>query len=347
MEVQSCAGGMNPNEDYGAFFCGRQSRQYAHLDQHVCVYARIDFQRRVTSNGVGMTEMFVWNHVQRHVSNLGSMLHLPLRFVVLTTLPCGALPAEKHPRQLVSDCIASKQGSSAGRDNNDSNGAAIVALFAVIDVETTGLSAAQGDRVVEIAVVILDEQFRVVRMFDSLVHPQRSIPSQVTQIHGISNQAVRVAPTFADLLPDLMDCFSGSTHLVAHNISFDLGFLQAELLECGVQMPRSFGRLCTMQIARRKRVARDAKLSTVAAALRIPTIANAHRAIVDAGITARVLSLLHAEDTSVTPDPICWPNRQPSSGYHRQFPRHNPPISKQTLAHFGLTIASETAIPLG
>ena len=166
-------------------------------------------------------------------------------------------------------------------------------LFAVIDVETTGLSAAQGDRVVEFAAVILDEQFRVVRMFDSLVHPQRSIPPHVTQIHGISNHAVRTAPTFADLLPNLMDCFCGITHLVAHNISFDLGFLQAELLACGVPMPMSFGRLCTMQMARRKRTAQNAKLTTVAAALGIPTMAQAHRAIVDAGITARVFSLLH------------------------------------------------------
>ncbi len=231
--------------------------------------------------------------------------------------------------------------------NCDSYGETIVSLFAVLDVETTGLSAAQGDRVVEIAVVILDEQFRVVRMFDSLVHPQRSIPSHVTQIHGISNHAVRTAPTFADLLPDLMNCLSGVTHLVAHNISFDLGFLQSELSECGAQMPRSFGRLCTMQMARRKRVARDAKLSTVASALRIPTIANAHRAIVDAGVTARVLSLLHEVDTSVTHNPIYWSNLQSSSGCHRQFPRHNPPISKQTLAHFGLTIASSTTIRSG
>lgn len=222
-----------------------------------------------------------------------------------------------------------------------------MSLFAVLDVETTGLSPAQGDRVVEIAVVVLDEQFQVVRMFDSLVHPQRSIPSHVTQIHGISNQAIRNAPTFADLLPNLLDCFSGATHLVAHNISFDLGFLQSELLACGVQMPRSFDRLCTMQMARRKRVARDAKLSTVASALRIPTIANAHRAIVDAGITARVLSLLHQVDTSVTHSPINWANLQSSSGCHRQFPRHNPPISKQTLAHFGLTIASNTTVRSG
>lgn len=216
-------------------------------------------------------------------------------------------------------------------------------LFAVLDVETTGLSAAQGDRVVELAIVVLDEQFRVVRMFDSLVHPQRSIPSHVTQIHGISNHAVQTAPTFAELLPDLMACIAGTTHLVAHNISFDLGFIKAEFEACGVPMPKSFGSLCTMRIARKKRVARDAKLSTVSSALRIPTIANAHRAIVDAAVTARVLSLLHEDDTSVTHRPILWPDLAPTADRHRQFPRENPPISKQTLAHFGLKIAVQTA----
>lgn len=219
----------------------------------------------------------------------------------------------------------------------------IVALFAVLDVETTGLSPAQGDRVVEIAVVILDEQFRVVRMFDSLVNPRRSIPSQVTQIHGISNHAVRSAPTFGDLLPDLMACLSDTTHLVAHNISFDLGFLQSELSECGTDMPQTFGRLCTMQIARRKRVAHNAKLSSVATALRIPTIAEAHRAIVDAAITARVLSLIHDEDQATIHSPICWRTCHATNGSHRQFPRGNPTISMQSLTHFGLAIAENTS----
>jgi DNA polymerase III epsilon subunit family exonuclease len=217
-----------------------------------------------------------------------------------------------------------------------------LSLFAVLDVETTGLSSGQGDRVVELAVVVLDEQFRVVRMFDSLVHPQRSIPSYVTQIHGISNHAVSTAPKFAEILPDLMTCIAGTTHLVAHNISFDLGFLRAEFDACGVPMPQSFGRLCTMKMARKKRVANNAQLSTVATALRIPTIANAHRAIVDAAVTARILSLLHEDDKSVTHRPIQWPALEPKADSHRQFPRENPPISRQTLTHFGLQIALPT-----
>jgi DNA polymerase III epsilon subunit-like protein len=70
------------------------------------------------------------------------------------------------------------------------------------------------------------------------------------------------------------------------------------------QMPQSFARVCTMQLARKKRVAGNARLSIVASSLRIPTIANAHRAMVDAAITAKVLSLLHDEYPSTTHSPL-------------------------------------------
>jgi len=62
--------------------------------------------------------------------------------------------------------------------------------------------------------------------------------------------------------------------------------MKAEFAACGVQMPKTFGRLCTMQIARGRRAVHNAKLSSVASALRIPTIANARRAIVDVAVTA-------------------------------------------------------------
>ncbi len=216
-------------------------------------------------------------------------------------------------------------------------------LFAVLDFETTGLSPARGERVVEIGLIVLDERFRVVRMFDSLVYPQRSIPAQVSRIHGISDAAVRKAPTFEELLPSLMNCLAGVTHLVAHNTPFDLGFLQAELRTCGVGMPQSFGQICTMQMARSKRVAADAKLATVAHALGVPTVANAHRAIVDAGITARILGLMHANELPQPHGSIAWPQCRPVvanvSERSREFPRRDLCISMQTLPHFGLVLA--------
>lgn len=210
--------------------------------------------------------------------------------------------------------------------------------FAVLDVETTGLSPDRGDRVVEIAIIVLDENFRVVRMLDSLVHPCRRIPPYVASIHGISDAAVQKAPTFTQLLPELLNCVADATHLVAHNISFDLGFLRSEFAISGLAMPRSMQKICTMQLARRQRVARDAKLGTVARALRIPTIANAHRAVIDAGVTARILSLIHKPEAEHASAPISWP--QPDAELVRvpQYPRPLQQISLQTLRKFGLKI---------
>lgn len=210
--------------------------------------------------------------------------------------------------------------------------------FAVLDVETTGLSADQGDRVVEIAVIVLDENFRVVRMLDSLVHPCRRIPPYVASIHGITDAAVQEAPTFTQLIPELMECVSDVTHLVAHNISFDLGFLRSEFAVSGLQMPGMLQKICTMQLARRQRVARDAKLATVARALRIPTISNAHRAVIDAGVTARVLSLLHTVETEKVARPILWPSLDANLVRMPQYPRTMQPVSLQSLTKFGLEI---------
>lgn len=213
--------------------------------------------------------------------------------------------------------------------------------FAVLDLETTGLSPDQGDRVVEIAIIVLDENFRVVRMLDSLVHPCRRIPPYVASIHGISDAAVQEAPTFTQLIPELLDCLSDATHLVAHNISFDLGFLRSEFSISGLAMPGSIQKICTMQLARRLRVARDAKLATVARALRIPTIANAHRAVIDAGVTARVLSLLHKPETVKESQTISWPRPDMELVRVPPYPRPAQRVNAQSLTKFGLELRGQ------
>ena len=212
-----------------------------------------------------------------------------------------------------------------------------MAVFAVFDVETTGLSAAQGDRVVELAAVVLDDQFRVVRLFDSLIRPQRRIPAVVTRVHGISDAHVQQAPTFAELLPELMTCLTGVTHLVAHNATFDLNFLAAEMAYCRLALPATFQKICTMQMARKKAVAPSARLASVAAALRIPSVPNTHRAIVDASITARVLSLLYQSNSDVQDAAIAWPGVNVASS-RRQHPRDDQSVSLHRLAQLGLNV---------
>ena len=120
-------------------------------------------------------------------------------------------------------------------------------MYAVIDVETTGLRASWHDRIIEIAVVHLDERGRVQREWSSLLNPGRDLGPQ--HIHGISAAEAGRAPTFAQLAGTISDLLRGRT-LVAHNLAFDALFLRAEFRHLGLTVPvdPQHG-LCTMQLA--------------------------------------------------------------------------------------------------
>lgn len=94
--------------------------------------------------------------------------------------------------------------------------------FAFVDVETTGFSP-QHDRVVEVACV-LTRGGRRVDSFSSLVDPERSIPATASAVHHLTDECVRDAPTLAAVTPWLQAFVEGAV-VVAHNASFDLGFL--------------------------------------------------------------------------------------------------------------------------
>lgn len=97
--------------------------------------------------------------------------------------------------------------------------------LAVIDMETTGLSATTGARIVELAIVRVDPGRAPRVVLDTLVDPQG--PMRCTDIHGISDDDVIGAPTFADLVPDVVGAMEGAL-VAAFNASFDLGFFRAE-----------------------------------------------------------------------------------------------------------------------
>jgi DNA polymerase-3 subunit epsilon len=98
----------------------------------------------------------------------------------------------------------------------------------VFDTETTGLSPENGDRVIEIAAVEIDD-FRFTRnSFHVYIDPQREIPASAIDIHGITNDFIRGKPKFAEIVEDFL-AFVGDAPLVAHNAEFDFRFLNAEL----------------------------------------------------------------------------------------------------------------------
>ena len=107
--------------------------------------------------------------------------------------------------------------------------------FTFVDVETTGLTPATGDRVCEIALLRVQGDRELAR-FESLVHPQRPMPPDALAVHGITDAMLVGAPTFATLLPQIHALLQDAV-LVAHNAHFDVGFLRHEWQLAGHTFP--------------------------------------------------------------------------------------------------------------
>ena len=102
----------------------------------------------------------------------------------------------------------------------------------VFDTETTGLSPAGGDRMVEIGCIEMIGRVETGRHFHCYFNPQRSMPREAEAVHGLGDTFLSDKPMFADKAEDLL-AFIGESPLVAHNASFDFGFLNNELGRCG------------------------------------------------------------------------------------------------------------------
>jgi DNA polymerase-3 subunit epsilon len=120
--------------------------------------------------------------------------------------------------------------------------------FAVVDVETTGMRAWGGDRITEIAVVVVQGSRREL-VFDSLVDPGKPIPAFISAMTGISDATVRCAPSFADIADDVLSALGGRV-FVAHNARFDWSFVSAELHRTRA-VALDGPSLCTVRLARR------------------------------------------------------------------------------------------------
>ncbi|MGN0064548.1 MAG: DEDD exonuclease domain-containing protein [Nocardioides sp.] len=165
--------------------------------------------------------------------------------------------------------------------------------FCVVDLETTGGSAAQGSMITEIGAVKV-RGGEVLGEFQTLVNPRSSIPPFIAVLTGISDAMVADAPPIESALPAFLEFAAGSV-LVAHNAPFDVGFLKHFSADQGRDWP-AFEVVDTVRLARRV-VTRDetpnCKLSSLARLFRSPTEPD-HRALTDARATVDVLHGLMA-----------------------------------------------------
>ncbi|MGQ0793804.1 MAG: exonuclease domain-containing protein [Deltaproteobacteria bacterium] len=153
--------------------------------------------------------------------------------------------------------------------------------FAFLDVETTGLDPYSGDRICEIA-MLKTRGAKVIDTFETLVNPGRAMPPRAVSVNGITDAMIRSSPFFRDVAKDVQN-FLSDTVIVAHNASFDLGFVSAEFANLRIPPPAN-EIIDTLGIARRYYNFPSNGLGKIARHLGIP-IASEHRALSDAGLT--------------------------------------------------------------
>jgi DNA polymerase-3 subunit epsilon len=166
--------------------------------------------------------------------------------------------------------------------------------IAVIDTETTGRDPQTGDRIVEIGIVV-GLRGEIVKQWNWLVNPERPIPDEAREVHGISDDDVKDKPTFKEIAAEVALALKGCIP-VAYNAKFDRDFVAAELAKSGLvheAFPPCLRTECEwidpLVWARElQKYEKGKKLGEVAQRLGI-AIENAHRASDDARAALEIL----------------------------------------------------------
>jgi DNA polymerase-3 subunit epsilon len=121
----------------------------------------------------------------------------------------------------------------------------------VLDTETTGFDPVNGDRIVEIGCIELENHLATGQIHHVYINPERDMPEAAFRVHGLSEEMLRDKPVFAEIANAFLE-FIADSPLVIHNASFDIGFLNAELERTGnppIPMSRAID---TLDMARKK-----------------------------------------------------------------------------------------------
>jgi DNA polymerase-3 subunit epsilon len=171
-----------------------------------------------------------------------------------------------------------------------------------LDTETTGLSAADGDRIIEIGCIEYDNRRPTGRTLHHYVNPQRSSHPDAVRVHGITDDFLADKPPFAAVVDEVLDFIAGAD-LVIHNAAFDVGFLDAEFKRLDKPgTSKLAGRITDSLLMARE--AYPGKANSLDALCRRLEVDNSHRdrhgALLDAGLLAEVyLRLTRGQGTLV------------------------------------------------
>lgn len=159
----------------------------------------------------------------------------------------------------------------------------------VLDTETTGFEPGEGHRIVEIGAIELFNHVPTGRTYHQYINPERPMPTEAFEVHGLGDDFLRDKPKFAEVAGAFADFIGSDSRLVIHNAAFDMKFLNAELGWAGhpaIPMDRA---LDTVAMARRKFPGSPASLDALCRRFGIDNSAREkHGALLDSELLAEV-----------------------------------------------------------
>jgi DNA polymerase III subunit epsilon len=167
----------------------------------------------------------------------------------------------------------------------------------VLDTETTGLEPTEGHRVVEIGALELFNHVPTGRFFHVYLNPERDMPSDAQQVHGLTATFLREQPVFAEVVDDFLAFLDHDGHaspaparLVIHNAGFDIAFLNSELARLGrAPIDRERAVIDTLQLGRQRFPSAPNSLDALCRRFNVDASARIrHGALLDAELLAEV-----------------------------------------------------------
>ncbi len=159
----------------------------------------------------------------------------------------------------------------------------------VLDTETTGLNPRNGDRLVEIGCIELVNHMPTGRVFHRYVNPERDMPDEAFNVHGLSAEFLSQHPVFAEIVAELRDFIGDDSQLIIHNAEFDMKFINAELALLGFPALPMSRATDTVAMARRRFPGAPASLDALCRRFDIDNSQRTrHGALLDAELLAEV-----------------------------------------------------------
>lgn len=158
----------------------------------------------------------------------------------------------------------------------------------ILDTETTGLNPGDGHRIIEIGCLELENHLPTGRTYHQYINPERDIPVEAFNIHGISEEFLADKPVFKDIVEEFLDFISDST-LVIHNAGFDMKFLNYELVKAKHPKLKYSRTVDTLMMAREKFPGSPANLDALCRRFKIDNSNRTkHGALLDSELLAEV-----------------------------------------------------------